>query len=225
MPRRFIRTAALALATLSAAVYTFDIVGLATASTSVKKTVLETFAKPWAMTFLPDGRALVTEKGGKLWLVGTNGKKLGEITGVPSVKARGQGGLGDVILHPDFATNGVIYLSFVERDADDSSLSGAAVFRARMSLNEASGSLSGGDIIWRQVPKVTGSGHYGYRMAHAGARYVHQPRKGRSLDRYRRYSSRQSICRARRRRRRSLEPWSSQSAWDRFCKRRSALVA
>jgi len=166
MFRRYIRTAILALVAFSAAAYTFGN-GSTANSDSVKKTVLETFKKPWAMAFMPDGRALVTEKAGKLWLVGTNGKKFGEITGVPSVKARGQGGMGDIILHPGFATNNIVYLSHVERDANDSSLSGAAVMRATLSLNEASGSLSNADIIWRQVPKVTGNGHYGHRMAFA----------------------------------------------------------
>ncbi len=165
MPRRFIHIAAVVLVSLAAAAYTVDMVGAK--SDSVKKTVLETFSKPWAMTFLPDGRALVTEKGGTLWLVGQNGKKFGRISGVPSAKVRGQGGLGDIILHPDYATNNVVYLSFVEPDANDSSRSGAAVVRAKLSLTEASGNLTNSEIIWRQVPKVTGSGHFGHRMAFA----------------------------------------------------------
>ncbi|HEY8508074.1 MAG TPA: PQQ-dependent sugar dehydrogenase, partial [Steroidobacteraceae bacterium] len=71
------------------------------------------FDEPWAMTFLPDGRLLVTEKRGALKLH-TIGGATGEITGVPKVSYGGQGGLGDVILHPDFASNGLVYLSYAE---------------------------------------------------------------------------------------------------------------
>lgn len=136
-----------------------------TAGTAVKITPIEDFSSPWAMTFLPDGRALVTEKGGTLWLLGIDGKKRGTISGVPDVVARGQGGLGDVILHPDFAANTIVYLSYAERDPADPSLSGAAVMRATLSLTEAGGSLDAGRVIWRQVPKTTGSGHFGHRLA------------------------------------------------------------
>ena len=163
MPRFFTGTTVAALLALTAPAHAIDIVS--TAGTSLKGTPIETFSRPWAMTFLPDGRSLVTEKGGTLWLLGTDGKKLGQISGVPSVGAQGQGGLGDVILHPDFASNGVVYLSFVERDGNDSSLSGAAVERATLSLTDSGGTLDSGEVIWRQVPKVTGNGHYAHRMA------------------------------------------------------------
>lgn len=170
MPRFSACTALAVTLALTAPVHAFDVVS--TAGTSLKATPIESFANPWAMTFLPDGRALVTEKGGAVWLLGTDGKKRGQISGVPSVQARGQGGLGDVILHPNFASNGVVYLSYVERDGNDRSLSGAAVQRATLSLTDSGGSLSGGEIIWRQVPKVTGNGHYGHRMAFSPDGYL-----------------------------------------------------
>jgi glucose/arabinose dehydrogenase len=122
-----------------------------------------TFNQPWAATFLPDGRLLVTEKPGKLYAVTRDGSQRGEITGVPDVDYGGQGGLGDVILHPDFATNRRIYLSYAEAGDDDTR--GAAVASATLSLSGDGGSLSDVRVIWRQVPKVTGSGHYGHRMA------------------------------------------------------------
>lgn len=135
-------------------------------------TSLETFDSPWAMTFLPDDRAVVTEKGGTIWLLNTDGTKAGEITGGPSVVARGQGGLGDFILHPDFAETGEVYISYVERDASDDSLSGAAVERARLELTATGGTLSEREVIWRQYPKVTGNGHYGHRLVVSPDRYL-----------------------------------------------------
>ena len=69
-----------------------------------------TFNEPWAMAFLPDGRMLVTEKKGNLYIVNQAGQKTRPLRGVPDVVYRGQGGLGDVALHPDFADNGLIYL-------------------------------------------------------------------------------------------------------------------
>lgn len=126
---------------------------------------LERFGSGWAMTFLPDGRALVTEKSGEMWLLDTEGQKLGQISNVPAVEARGQGGLGDVILHPDFAENGMIYVSYVERDAADDKFSGAAVERAVLTVTAEGGALSNREVIWRQAPKMVGNGHYGHRMA------------------------------------------------------------
>ncbi|QDH71135.1 PQQ-dependent sugar dehydrogenase [Marilutibacter alkalisoli] len=128
---------------------------------------MASFDEPWAMAFLPDGRLLVTEKRGKLKLVTLTGEDTGnavEISGVPEVAYGGQGGFGDVILHPDFANNNLVYISYAEPGEGDTR--GAAVARARLQLNaRGGGRLSGLEVIWRQVPKVTGQGHYGHRMA------------------------------------------------------------
>ncbi len=149
----------------------FDVTG--TDAMVLTATPLETFDNPWAMTFLPDGRSVVTEKGGKIWLLNSDGPKAGEITGGPSVEARGQGGLGDFILHPDFAETGAIYVSYVERDAEDDTLSGAAVESAVLTLTETGGEISERKVIWRQFPKVTGNGHYGHRMAVSPDQYLY----------------------------------------------------
>ena len=132
---------------------------------SVNAAVLAEFDGAWAMTFLPDGRTLVTEKDGDVWLLGTDGKKLGKISNAPKVTAKGQGGLGDIILHPDYETTGQVYLSYVERDADDDALSGAAVSLVTLTLNENGGMFSDGEVVWQQMPKVLGNGHYGHRLA------------------------------------------------------------
>jgi aldose sugar dehydrogenase len=123
------------------------------------------FNEPWAMSFLPDGRLLVSEKNGRLRLVNTATRQVGEITGVPAVAYGGQGGFGDIVLHPQFAANRWLYFSYAEAGPD--STRGAAVARAQLVLNAGGngGSLSNLQVIWRQVPKVTGEGHYSHRIA------------------------------------------------------------
>lgn len=136
--------------------------------TPFKITTKAVFDEPWAMVFLPDGRALITEKGGKIKLWADNGA-VSDVTGGPQPVNAGQGGLGDIILHPDFRNNGYVYLSWVEGTRK---LSGAAVGRAKLILpggmEGASGAtprLEGLQVIWRQEPKVSGHGHFGHRLA------------------------------------------------------------
>ena len=126
--------------------------------------------EPWAMTFLPDGRMLITEKKGILLVVTQDGDKSAPVSGVPEVAYSGQGGFGDVILHPEYANNATIYLSYAEVGEGD--LRGAAVMRATLTLADNGGALSNQEIIWRQEPKVTGSGHYGHRMAFSDDGYL-----------------------------------------------------
>ena len=127
-------------------------------------TVVADFDKPWSMTFLPDGRLLVAEKQGALKIFDIAAKKTGDVSGVPSVDYGGQGGFGDVVLHPQFARNGLVYLSYAEKGDGDTR--GAAVARGKLTLDgSGGGALSGIEVIWRQVPKVAGRGHYGHRIA------------------------------------------------------------
>ena len=123
---------------------------------------LETFAsglvRPWGLAFLPDGRSLVTEKEGRLRLVGKDGK-LGEpLAGVPKVDTTGQGGLLDVALDPDFARNATIYLSYAE--PRDEGKNATAVARARLGAN----GLDDVRVIFRQEPAMTGGHHFGSRV-------------------------------------------------------------
>ena len=122
--------------------------------------VVADFDKPWAMAFLPDGRILVTEKRGELLLVTRDGAS-SRVANVPAVAYGGQGGLGDVALHPDFTNNGLIYLSYVE---EQSGRHGAVVARARLDVENAGAVLHDWDTVWRQDPKTSGRGHYGHRI-------------------------------------------------------------
>ena len=123
------------------------------------------FEEPWAMTFLPDGRLLVTERPGRLLLVTLDGRPPVPVRGAPEIAYGGQGGLGDVILHPRFRDNGMIYLSYAEAGGDGAR--GAAVARGRLVLDASGARLEGLQVIWRQNPKVSGGGHYGHRLAFA----------------------------------------------------------
>ena len=127
------------------------------------------FSTPWAMAFLPGSgvpltsMALVTEREGRLWLVDvTNGKRTA-VSGVPEVVVAGQGGLGDVMPHPDFPGNRRVYLSFVEAGPGGS---GAALGYGTLDLTNADApALRDFKVIWRQQPKVSGNGHFSHRIA------------------------------------------------------------
>jgi glucose/arabinose dehydrogenase len=122
----------------------------------------ETFAKglehPWALAFLPDGRILVTERPGRLRIVGRDGSLSRPLSGVPKVHAQGQGGLLDVAIDPKFAENHLVYLSFAEPGEDGNA--GTAVARGRLGDT----GLENVQVIYRQHPKVDGGGHYGSRL-------------------------------------------------------------
>lgn len=121
------------------------------------------FREPWAMTFLPGtGQALITEKRGHLKLWSRGGDAV-EVAGVPTVDYGDQGGLGDVVLHPGFAENRIVYLSFAE--AGERGRRGAAAGRGRLVIEGDRARLEGFEVIWRQQPKVSGRGHFGHRMA------------------------------------------------------------
>ncbi|MEE4299874.1 MAG: PQQ-dependent sugar dehydrogenase [Pseudomonadales bacterium] len=129
------------------------------------------FDEPWAVAFLPDGRMLVTEKKGNLLIVTQDGDVSRPIPGVPDVAYGGQGGLGDVALHPEFEDNGLVYLSYAEPGTGGTR--GAAVARGRLVLDaRGRGRLEDVEVIWRQYPKVLGNGHYGHRLLFDGDGYL-----------------------------------------------------
>lgn len=133
------------------------------------ETVASGLENPWGLAFLPDGRMLVTERPGRLRLVGADGKLSVPIAGVPNVAGRGQGGLLDVIIDPGFQQNRTIYLSFSEPRAGGN---GTSVARAR--LNERGTALEGTKVIFQQMPTVNSTMHFGSRLVfdRTGALFV-----------------------------------------------------
>lgn len=120
------------------------------------------FNQPWAMTFLPGGDLLVTERPGRLKLRRADDGRILDVTGAPEVDYGGQGGLGDVALHPEFAENRLVYLSWAE--AGEGGTRGAVVGRGRLDLSESGAAISDLQVIWRQVPTFSGRGHYAHRI-------------------------------------------------------------
>jgi glucose/arabinose dehydrogenase len=137
---------------------------------------------PWGMAYLPGGRLLITERGGRL-RVFAGGQLSAPVTGLPDFAFTGQGGLLDVAVDPDVARNGLVYLYYVEDaeqqpataretgdprfgayiDTTDAGLRGGAVARARLVGNE----LRDFRVIWRQTPKMIGRGHFAGRLLFA----------------------------------------------------------
>ncbi|WP_151806385.1 PQQ-dependent sugar dehydrogenase [Acinetobacter bereziniae] len=120
-----------------------------------------TFDEPWAMTELADGRLLITERRGKLKLYDPSSSQSIDILGIPPVAYGGQGGLGDIALHPDYKNNHQIYLSYAEKGNGGY---GAVVVRGELNLQETNPQIRNIQRIWEQVPKVSGQGHYAHRM-------------------------------------------------------------
>jgi aldose sugar dehydrogenase len=115
---------------------------------------------PWGMAFLPDGQLLVTERPGRLRLVGRDGTVSAPLAGAPAVFAQGQGGLLDVALDPDFASSRLVYLSFAEPGSG-----GASTALGRGRLRGAG--LEDFQVVFRQAPKVAGPNHFGGRIVFA----------------------------------------------------------
>ncbi|WP_438765278.1 PQQ-dependent sugar dehydrogenase [Kushneria sp. TE3] len=115
---------------------------------------------PWGIAFLPDGDMLVTERAGRLRLITPDGEMSEPIEGLPEMDARGQGGLLDVSLGPDFDTERRVYLSYAEpRDGDQN---GTAVARGR--LSEDNTRLSDVEVIFQQQPGWESTKHFGSRL-------------------------------------------------------------
>lgn len=120
--------------------------------------VFEGPSNPWGMTFLPDGKMLITEQKGDLFLVDGDSKT--KINDVPKVNSQSQGGLLDVTLHPNYDENGWIYLSYSKEKDDDKNLTATAVSRYRLEGEM----LVDGELIFEALPYSTKRHHYGSRL-------------------------------------------------------------
>ena len=121
------------------------------------------FRLPWAIAFLPDGRFLVTEKPtGHLYVVATDGSKSKPIAGLPPVDGRGQGGLLDVELAPDYSSSRMIYWSYYEPRPGGN---GLAVARAKLDLETLK--VEGVEVIFRMQPTLESTMHAGGRLVFA----------------------------------------------------------
>lgn len=123
--------------------------------------VVADFESPWAMTFMPDGRMLITEKGGTLYLVSPDGQQRTALDGMPSVSSEGQGGLHDVVLHPGFAQNRFVYVSYSEAGEG-----GKGVVLARgVFIDGPQPGLQKVEALFRASPYVEGDAHFAGRIA------------------------------------------------------------
>ncbi len=121
-------------------------------------TVADGLVNPWSMAFLPNGDILVTERPGRLRIIRDGELLATPVSGVPEVYATGQGGLLDVVLHPDFGTNKLIYMSYSKPYADEDGAT-TAIMRARFENDELH------DVEELFVANSRGRGHYGSRIA------------------------------------------------------------
>src|SRR2546430_12522282 len=117
-------------------------------------TQVATFKLPWRIEFLPDGRMLITEKVGPVWLVTQKGEKT-QLENVPPVLWQGQGGMLGVFLSPHYATDHNVYLTYSE-PGDEPGTSGLALARAWLATGESTASLEGLQVLWRDMPKGRG---------------------------------------------------------------------
>lgn len=113
---------------------------------------------PWALAFLPDNRLLITERSGALKIMDTANNISTPIQGTPEVLAKGQGGLMDVALDPDFSQNKYVYLSFAEPGPD--STASTALGRGKLQDDR----LVNFEVIFKMEPKIKGPNHFGNRI-------------------------------------------------------------
>ena len=132
----------------------------AEASLPFTMTQVATFNLPWRIAFLPDGRMLITEKVGPVWLVTQTGAKI-SIGNIPAVLAQGQGGMLGIYVSPRYGTDSSVYLTYAEPGDDGS---GLALARAKLKTGQGYASLEGVEVIWRQMPRGRG-GQFGGAIA------------------------------------------------------------
>lgn len=132
-------------------------------------TVARDLSNPWGLAFLPGNRLIVTDRNGKLYHVDAKGTRT-ELTGGPEVLSEGQGGLLDVEVHPKFAQNGLVYLSYSAfKTTDEGKLSTTAILRAKLDGNR----LTDQKVLFEAQPWAKTRHHYGSRLAFDKAGYLY----------------------------------------------------
>jgi len=130
-------------------------------------TVTRGLDHPWSVAWLPDGRMLVTERPGRLRIVGAGGRlDPTPVSGLPPIEAYGQGGLFDVALHPRFAENGLVYFSYAGKGPDGV---GTELARGKLVGNR----MEGVEVLFRQQPKGQTGRHFGGRIVFDRAGFVY----------------------------------------------------
>jgi glucose/arabinose dehydrogenase len=128
--------------------------------------VVDGLERPWSVAFLPDGRMLVTEKAGTLRVVRGGKLEPKPVGGMPEVTVHGQGGLHDVVLHPQFEKNQLVYLAYAARGSDGV---GTELARGRL----AGDRLENVQVLFRQSPKGSTGNHFGGRIVFDRAGFVY----------------------------------------------------
>lgn len=142
-------------------------------------TTVTTFEYPWRLAFLPDGRMLITEKVGPVWLVTQQGEKI-LVDGTPRVYWQGQNGMLGVFLSPHYATDQSIYLTYSEPGDYGC---GLALARAKLTATANSARLRDFEVLWRQMPKGKG-GQEGAQIAFSPGWPISVPHGGRPAALY-----------------------------------------
>jgi glucose/arabinose dehydrogenase len=124
--------------------------------------VISEFGSPWAMSFIDSKNLLITTKSGELWLINTSGEQ-SLVSGVPKVFAGGQGGLGDIVLHPKFLQNNLVYISYINSE-NAGKTRYVSVIRASLVRSDRP-YLKNVEPIWDQIPARLGKGHFSHRIA------------------------------------------------------------
>jgi glucose/arabinose dehydrogenase len=128
------------------------------------ETLAEDLEHPWAVEVFEDGRMLVTERPGRLRIVTPEGALSEPVSGLPEVDARDQGGLLDVAIDPDFSSNQTIYWSYAEPREDGN---GTAMGKGRLITDDGEPRVEGVEVIFRQMPSLDSTMHFGSRIAFA----------------------------------------------------------
>ena len=173
----------------------FSVLHLTAAAQGVRpETVASGLQNPWAVVFLPDGRFLVSERGGRLRVVEADGRLSKPIEGLPEIAAGGQGGLLDVLLDADFASSRTLYFCFLEPASIGN---GNSTALARATLNADMTQLADVKVIFSQKPKFSSSLHFGCRIVEGRSPGLNGKPDGKLFltlgDRYSRASDAQTL--------------------------------